>query len=305
VTAGQFVAAGTQIGKVGNSGSSSGTHIHFGLVDAPGTDSWSDSQSVPMYFIDAKFDNALGGISPVRQLRAAPRSGEMITIDPSPIPFASPGTTYGPGLVAEIGGVHDSIASPQRLVPPVSVQGSIGSTPGTAMADGGDIIEDVYRFGVSSTTATVWVRLEFPAGADLDVLLYDSTLQAVMPAAGKSLARPETFFATVPGGVYYVCVSRYDPSSNAPVNYTLHLTAFPGGRPIYVDWESVCSIPFGNPVCGGGWGGPFPTVRQGYDVAYPGCAIFIRGTHTYPEKITLRIPLVIRSYNGVVTINPP
>jgi hypothetical protein len=135
-------------------------------------------------------------------------------------------------------------------------------------------------------------------------MLYDATLQSVLPAAGKTRARPETFFAAVPGGVYYVCVSRYDPSGNAPVNYTLHLTAFSGGRAIYVDWESVCPVPFGNPLCGGGWGGPYPTVRQGYDVAYPGCAIFIRGTHTYSEAVTMRIPLVIRSYNGAATIDP-
>jgi hypothetical protein len=191
-----------------------------------------------------------------------------------------------------------------RLEPPVSVQGSIGSTPGAAMADGGDIIEDVYRFGAAQA-ATVWVQLDFPAGHDLDVLLYDAALQPVQPTRGKTLARPETFYVSVPTGVYYLCVSRYDPSGNAPVNYTLHLGVYQNGRPIYVDWEAACLVPLGNPVCGGGWGGPYPTVKQGHAAAFPGCAIFIRGNHTYPESIVLRNPAVIRSYNGTATINPP
>ncbi|MGB8168246.1 MAG: peptidoglycan DD-metalloendopeptidase family protein [Chthoniobacteraceae bacterium] len=302
VTAGQFVIAGTQLGLVGNSGSSDGPHLHFGLVDAPGATSWGNSQSRPTYFIDAKFSTSSGG-PVVRQLRAAPRDGEVITIDPSGIPFASPGTLYGPGLVNEVAGVHDSVATVQRLVPPVSVQGSIGSTLGTALADGGDVIEDVYRFNVTQA-GTVWVRLDFTTGNDLDVLLYDSKLQAVLPAAGKSLARPETIIASLPVGVYYLCVSRYDPAGNAPVNYTLNLGVYQGGRDIYVDWEGLCAVPFGDQVCAGGWGGPFPTVKQGDEASFTGCRIFVRGGN-YPESIVLRNPAVIRSYNGTATINPP
>jgi hypothetical protein len=45
-------------------------------------------------------------------------------------------------------------------------------------------------------------------------------------------------------------------------------------------------------------------VHEGYDVAFPGCAMFIRGNHSYPEAIVLRTPMLIRSYNGKAVINP-
>ncbi len=243
----------------------------------------------------------MGGPS-VRQLRSAIPAYTSFTVDTNRIPYNSIVLLHGPGLVNEVG-AHDTLAAPMHLQLPATVLGSVGRAGGTSLADAGDTIEDVYRFTVAAAS-TVSAQLRWTNSADLDMILYDQTLQPVFPAAAKTLSRPEILCATVPAGTYNLFVTLYDPAPGpSSANYQLDLGTYTNGRDIYVDKSSVCPTPFGTLTCTSDWGGPFPTVIAGNNTVCPVSRMFIRAG-TYPESVVFRQPVIVRSYDGTAFINP-
>jgi hypothetical protein len=294
VSTDQQVVTGQFLARVGNSGTSTRPHLHFHLVDAAKTD------GVPAYFNNVFFAPATGGPQ-VRQLRSAIPSQTLLTIDPSPIPFNSPGQYFGPGTISEIAATHDSVESPMRLRLPVTVNGSVAPGAGSAVADAGDVIEDVYRFTVCEA-GRFSARLDFDAGADLDLIFYDQDLRAILPSAAKTLARPELLSAILAPGTYYVFVSVYDrDASPGTVNYSLDLSFSGGPSDIYVDYGSACPLPRGNLNCVLGQGGPFPTVLGGLNAVCLGGRLFVHGG-SYPETLVINQSVELRAYNGSAVV---
>jgi hypothetical protein len=261
------------------------------------------ADGVPVYFNNVRFPSAEGG-PVVLQLRSAIPRGTSFEVDDSPEPTITPGIQYGPGAAAEVTTDHDSLVNPMRLVLPVSVDASLTAGGGDQVADIGDVIEDVYRFTVSQG-GMLSVQLYFDVGTDLDVILYDQHLQAILPEAGKSLARPEQICAGLNAGTYFLFVSSYDRTTTPGkvVSYRLDADFHPGAQTIYVNKVNPCPIPGGDVSCVANFGGPFPTILAGLNAACDGDTIVIRGS-TYAEALTIRKAVLLRSYSGTATIDP-
>lgn len=240
VTVGQKVVAGQLLGYVGNTGSSSGTHLHFHLMDGyvptpngppegiaqAGGPKPGHGLGLPVYFYNINFP-AGGTTAPLRQLRSGFNTGTLVEIDPEPVPVIDiPAPQFGPGLVAEAEPNY-TLPNAQRLVLPVEVHGAIGTFEQVDLTDAGDGIEDIYRFRVNQS-ATVVARLTFTAGQDLDLLLVNSLLHAADPKEGTRLHNPEVVIATLPPGTHYAFVSRFDGSAAGAAEYRLELEVFAG-----------------------------------------------------------------------------
>lgn len=72
---------------------------------------------------------------------------------------------------------------------------------------------------------------------------------------------------------------------------------------IYVEKDNSCTTQNGLYPCLPGWGGPYPTVTRGVSEAWIKDTLFIL-TGSYPEALTIDKPLIIRAFNGPVTIGP-
>lgn len=305
VKPGDTVQVGTPIGLLGNSGSSSGPHLHLhytrlddgAILDCAGG---NPAEGRPTYYNNVFFPSTAGGPS-VRQLRSAIPPFTPFAVDTNPVPSII-GLVYGPGAVVE-SGAHDTLAGPMRLQLPVTVQANVARATGTNVADAGDTIEDVYRFNLSQG-GTLSAQLYWDNDADLDMIVYDLNLQPVSPAAAKTLAKPERLCLNLEAGSYFLFVTLYDPAAGASAaNYQLELGLFTTARDIYVDRGSTCQFPFGNLSCNANWGGPYPTVTQGVNAVCPGSHLFIHGG-TYVESIVVREPVTVRAYGGTAVINP-
>ncbi|MCB1129359.1 MAG: hypothetical protein KDM81_22855, partial [Verrucomicrobiae bacterium] len=107
------------------------------------------------------------------------------------------------------------------LLMPIDLSGSIGTGEELYLADGGDPVEDVYKFHVPKK-AKLTATLDFAAGADLDFHLYDLNLWPLEPDRGATRKDTEGITTVLEPGIYFLFVSRYDtPERPQAVNYRL------------------------------------------------------------------------------------
>ena len=246
VAVGQHVVAGQLLGYVGNTGSSSGTHLHFHLMDdyvpAPsgppavaqgGGKAPGHGLGLPVYFYNVNVP-AGGSDAPLRQLRSGFNTGTLLEIDPEPVPIIdNPAPQFGPGVVVEAEPNY-TLANAQRLVLPAEVHGAIGTFEQLELTDAGDGIEDIYRFRLDQPS-TVVARLTFAGGQDLDLLLVNGLLHAADPKEGTRLHNPEVVIANLTSGTHYALVSRFDGSTVGPAEYQLELEIFGGSIVVFFD----------------------------------------------------------------------
>jgi len=215
VTVGQVVAKNQQIGSVGNTGSSSGPHLHFHIQDAS-----PSGAGLPIYFDNVLFSRTSGGPSQL-QLRTGIPGGKLVTV--RPLGSVLPSPVFGPGTVAE-SETNNSLETAQKLKLGTTVNGSVGAGEVGGVADGGDGIEDIYQFTLTAFT-TLKVELLSSAAADLDLFLYKSNLMAVSPQSGGGTGASATISAGLSAGTYYIMVSDYDKTrKTVNLAYTLKLT---------------------------------------------------------------------------------
>jgi hypothetical protein len=70
---------------------------------------------------------------------------------------------------------------------------------------------------------------------------------------------------------------------------------------VYISNSASCIWPNGAPACGGFFGGPYPTVTEGVDGAFPGDRLFIYDG-SYDVSFTFNKPTVIRAVDGTAVI---
>lgn len=223
VKLGDQVQAGTLLGQVGNSGSSSGPHLHFHVMrvfPTLGTTS-GHGPGVPMYFNNVRFATQDGG-PVVRQFRTDLPQGTMFTVFDNPVANTTPGAKAGPGSLGALP-VGSSLNGAPQLVPPVRVTGMIAPGSGGQVADGGDVAEKVYAFAVPET-GNVQIRLSFTPDHDLDFVVYDRNLTPRKPSSGKTRNSPEVAQYLLKAGSYFLLVSRDDRMrATAPSAYSLDI----------------------------------------------------------------------------------
>lgn len=223
VAPGDKVVAGQQIGLVGNSGSSSGPHLHFHLMSFYPNPIPKDKHGpgLPMYFNNLMFASREGG-PVVRQLRAELPHRSRFTVLDSPLENTSPGPLAGPGKLGNLT-VGNTLQGAPTLVPPVQVTGTIFNLDSGTVADAGDVAEKIYAFRIPEA-GTAQIRLSFPANHDLDFVVYDRNLRPRKPTAGKTRKSPEVASYTLMAGTYFILVSKDDNSRVVtPATYTLDI----------------------------------------------------------------------------------
>ena len=210
------VAQGDLLGLVGNSGNSSGPHLHFVLIDGSNANT---AEGRPIAFSNIVFDDVL-------QTNVALHTGrtvESVLPIPSMIELNPPSPA---GLVGEIED-NDALEGHHALTPPTTVQGAISETESPSLAVRGDPVEDIYRFA-TETRARVLIRLTPTLrGGDLDVFLLNEGLVMLNPdGAGWGPGSAEEIVATVAPGRYYVAVSETTAADGATYDLDIDLRPF-------------------------------------------------------------------------------
>ncbi len=217
VQLGDQVTAGQPLGLVGNSGASSGPHLHFHVMRTyPGP---GHGPGVPTYFNNLQFASSSTGQF-VRQLRAELPHGTRFRVLTPPLGGTTPGAPVGPGKLGNLP-TGSILSGAPVLVPPAQVNGSIAVADSGSVADAGDVAERIYTFAVPET-GYVQLRLSVNPGDDVDFVVYDRNLAPRRPMAGKSRRRPEVAEYLMNPGTYFVLVSRDDAlRTTSPSPYSL------------------------------------------------------------------------------------
>jgi cysteine-rich repeat protein len=242
---------GQMIGSVGNSGSSSGPHIHFHNLPNQNPDD-PGSQSVPVYFTNIQFGSP--GFIAKRQLEAAVPSGTLLSILPPPAPL--PQNAPSPaGNVAEVE-PNNTLAQHQALTFPAMVMGTAEAADVGEIAVRGDGIEDIYRVDFANSIALRINLFGFSASENLDVYVLTEDLRVLNPTrVGTTPADgvAEEVCLTLQPGAYYIFVTNVDAPNRSDTDYLLQLSDDPPVvmcsvtnpvQPIVVDDDCKARIDF-------------------------------------------------------------
>ncbi|HKQ60602.1 MAG TPA: peptidoglycan DD-metalloendopeptidase family protein [Candidatus Polarisedimenticolaceae bacterium] len=248
---GDAVAQGDVVGNAGNSGNSSGPHLHFGTDKL--AQFWDGANySFPSYYTNVVY--AAGpDPTPRRQLDSGMLSGTVFSITggPTPLPRNAP---VGPGAVAE-SEPNDTLAGHDALDYPVTVAATLEAANVGDLAVRGDGIEDVYRIDVTSPDE-LRIALGWQDGAkNLDVYLVTEDLR-VMNETGQGTQRSGTEEAVCPElepGAYYLMVTNLDTTKPGDEPYELGVDSDPqtiaaaitnAVQPIEVDTACEATVEF-------------------------------------------------------------
>ncbi len=222
VKAGDFVTQGQVLGRAGNSGSSSGPHLHFHVMRTYHVDD-GHGLAVPTYFVDLRFPSSPGGAIR-RQWRGELPNGQVFSVLDDPFTATGPGLEHGPGKLGAVFAPNDLGGSVPVLVLPAQVTGTVDRNNGAHVADEGDGLEEVYAFKVPSK-GTVSVKLSHAAERDLDFVIYDRNFRVRKPMLGRTRNQPEKGSLTLSAGTYFLFVTEHDRvTSRGPVQYTLDVS---------------------------------------------------------------------------------
>lgn len=209
------VSQGDILGLVGNSGNSSGPHLHFVLMDGSNANT---AEGRPITFSNVLFGMTQTNVA----LHTGTQIEEVLPI-PSMIELNPPSPA---GLVTEIED-NDTVETHNAVTPPTTVEGEISDAENPTLAVRGDPMEDIYRFE-TETRAQVVIRVT-PTSlvGDLDVYLLNDGLLMLNPdGAGWGDGSNEEIVATLAPGRYYVAVSDVDDGDGATYDLDIELKPF-------------------------------------------------------------------------------